>query len=50
MVADKDLPKIWVSQIFWAARENLSKSVFKDVSMFISFNYFEDLNINLKSA
>ena len=41
-------PKFWATQIFWAARENLGNSVFK-TSPYL-FNYFEDLNINLKSA
>ena len=27
-------PKFWAAQIFWAARENLGKASFKDVSMF----------------
>ena len=28
-------PKFWATQIFWAARENLGKVSFQDVSMFI---------------
>ena len=32
-------PKVWATQIFWAARE-----------VSILFNYFKDLNINLESA
>ena len=36
---------------FFGQREKIwAKSVFKDVSLFIQFNYFEDLNNNLKSA
>ena len=38
-------PKFWATQIFWAARENL----FLKTSPCL-FYYFEDLNINLKSA
>ena len=30
-------PKVWATQIFWAARENLGKASFKDVSMFFIF-------------
>ena len=28
------LPKFWATQIFWAAREILAKSIFTKVSMF----------------
>ena len=27
-------PKFWATQIFWAARDNLRKDIFKDVSVF----------------
>ena len=44
-------PKSWATQFFWAAREKrkFGQSQFLKTSPWL-FDYFEDLNINLKSA
>ena len=42
-------PKFWATQLFLGSKRKLGQSLFLKTSSCL-FNYFEDLNINLKSA